>query len=222
MAGPGSMESADELYELMLALERHIGLDGLGHPRTLAIAKSLAVAFWRAGEINQAVSLLDQVLDQLNSSSGLDHPMKAELLSTLSEILFEQGHLAYASAVQRDALESRVRHSGENDPGSLEAKGDLATILFALGQAEEATRIEQEAFERARTHLDMTHPVRCVLAWNRALFHERNGDPDAARRIVAGELAWLLAEDPFRLGGVEHSIRSLVCEKLNWNRSVKC
>jgi hypothetical protein len=217
-----SLEEAGETYDLIVALEVCTGLHGPSHPQTLCAAQNLAIAFWKAGEVDQAINLLGQVLDDLDASSAPEHPMRVEALTTLGEILFEQGHMEPAGVIQREVLELCIRHSGATHPNSLEAKGDLAAVLFELGEDDEAALLEQEAFETARTHLGKTHPVACVLAWNRALTHERLRDPDSARRVVVEELVWLLAEEPASLEKAQITIRNLVSKRLNWDNARAC
>jgi tetratricopeptide (TPR) repeat protein len=217
-----SLAEADEIYDLMVALDANTDQYGQRDPQTLAVANRLAIAFWHAGEIERAIGLLAQVLDQLNSCFAPEDPMRVDVLSTLGEILFEQRYLEQAGAVHREVLEWRVRHSGPNHPNSLEAKGDLAAILFELGEDEEAARLEQEAFESAREHLSKTHPVTSVLAWNRALTYERLQDQDSARRILVSELVWLLGEDPSSLEAAQNTIRMLLSKRLNWDAARTC
>jgi len=216
------LEQAGNLYELMVDVESHTAGYGPNHPDTLAAAKRLAIAFRDCGEVAQAIDLLTRILDQPASSSQVDDRVRVDLLSTLGQMLLEQGHLEQATLVQRKVLEWRIRYAGSDDPSSLDAKADLATLLFALGEDEEANTLEQEAFESARLHLEKTHPVACILAWNRAAYYDRCGDPDSSRRILITELVWLLAEDPSRLGKAENRIRSLVSKRLNWDFQTPC
>jgi tetratricopeptide (TPR) repeat protein len=218
----GSGPEADEIYGFMAALESYTDTLGPCHPETLTTANRLAIAFWRAGEVNQAIALLDEVLSRLDSDLGPEHPTRVDMLSTLAKILFEQHHLEQACVIQREVLECRVRHSGIAHPNSLEAKGDLAVILFGLGEDQEATGLEEEAFESARMYLGKTHPVTSVLAWNRALSYERRGDPDFARSVILNELAWLLTEDPSRLDRDQNAVRSMLAERLNWDMARVC
>jgi hypothetical protein len=113
-------------------------------------------------------------------------------------------------------------HRGAHHPCTLSAKGDLAAVLFELGHDEEASLLEREAFENARTHLGKTHSVTCVLAWNRALSYESCGDPDAARRVFADELAWLLAEDPSDLETDQNIVRAMLAERFDWDVARAC
>jgi tetratricopeptide (TPR) repeat protein len=213
---------ADEIYGLMTALDSHANALGLCDPQTLETANRLAIALWRAGEVGQAITLLDHVLNCITSSLGCDHPTRVEILRTLARIFFEQRHLEQASEIQREILELRVRHSGANHANTLEVQGDLAAILFELGQDEEADRLEREAFEAARMYLGKNHSVTCVLAWNRVLSHERRGDPDSARKLIVSELAWLLAEDLSRLDLDQNAVRSMLAQRLNWNVAKTC
>jgi tetratricopeptide (TPR) repeat protein len=213
----GSLAAADEIYGFMMVLDSYTDRFGSCHPQTVAMANKLAIAFWRAGEVHQAIALLDQVLRGLDTSPGLENPTRVDLLSTLAKILFEQHHLQEACVIQCEVLELRVRHSGIDHENSLEARGDLATILFGLGQNKEATALEEEALESARIHLGKTHSVTCVLAWNRALSYERNGDTDSARKVLVSDLVWLLAEEPSCLGADQVAVRSMLAERLNWD-----
>jgi tetratricopeptide (TPR) repeat protein len=207
---------------LVAMLDSYTDRFGPYHPDTLDVVKELAIAFWRAGDIDQAVGLLDQALDHLTSSLGAEHPARVDVLSTLGEIMFEQRHLEQAGTILREVMECCVRHSGANHPSSLAAKGSLAAALFDLGCEEEAGFLEREAFESARTHLGKTHPVTCVLAWNRTLMFERRRDLDSAREVVVNELVWLLAEDPACLEADQNTIRTMLAERLNWNSAMAC
>jgi tetratricopeptide (TPR) repeat protein len=214
-------EDAAGIQGLKDTLDSHAALFGADDPQTLAAVNKLAVAIWRAGNIDGAVGLLDQALD-LASTRGLEHPVHSDLLSTLGEIMFEERHLEQAGVIHREVLEHRIRHAGVNHPKSLEAKASLAAVLFELGQEEEAASLEKEAFESARTHLGKTHPVTCVLAWNQALSHEHRGDLDSARSIIVAELAWLLAEDASLLEADQKTIQAMLSQRLQWNAASAC
>ena len=212
---------AAEIYELMVVLNSHSDLFGPHDPQTLSVANRLAIAFWRSGEIDQAIGLLDRALDQ-PSASVLEHPIQIDLLSTMVKIMFEQHYFEQACAIQREVLELRVRDSGADHPRSIEAKVDLAAILFELGQDKEAATHEEEAFESARKFLGKTHSVTCVLAWNRAVSHERRGDLESARNVIVDELAWLLTEGPSCLDSELSTIRALLSKRLNWDAATAC
>ena len=213
---------SDEIQPLLAMLDLYT--DGFGpyHPDTLAVAQKLAIAFWRAGDIDKAVSLLDQAVDHLTSTFGEEHPMRVDVLSTLGEIMFEQRHLEQAGMILREVLDYCIRRSGANHASSLAAKGSLAAALFDLGHEEEADSLEREAFESARAHLGKTHPVTCVLAWNRTLMYERRRDPASAREVIVNELVWLLAEDTSRLEADQNAIRTMLAERLCWDAARAC
>jgi hypothetical protein len=60
--------------------------------------------------------------------------------------------------------------------------------------------------------LGKTHSATRVLAWNRALNYERRGEMDSARRILADELVWLLAEDPGGLATDQNIVRAMLAD----------
>jgi tetratricopeptide (TPR) repeat protein len=211
-----------QIQPLAALLDSYTDRFGPYHPDTLAVVKELAIAFWRAGDIDKAVGLLDQALDYLTSTFGEEHPVRVDILSTLGEIMFEQRHLEQAGMILREVLDCCVRRSGANHASSLAAKGSLAAALFDLGHEEEAGFLEREAFESAQVHLGKTHPVTSVLAWNRTLMYERRRDPDSAREVTVNELVWLLAEDPSRLEADQNAIRIMLAERLDWDGAREC
>ncbi len=148
--------------------------------------------------------------------------MRVDILSTLAEIMFELRDLERARAIHREILERRVRHSGANHPSTLAAKADLSAVLFELAQDVEAASLERDAFESARTHLGKTHSVTCVLAWNRALNHERRGDLDSANKLFTDNLTWLLAEDPSDLETDQNIVRAMLAERFSWDTAKAC
>jgi hypothetical protein len=92
-----------------------------GHtiPIRIEVVKELAIAFWRAGDIDKAVGLLDQALDRFTSSVGTEHPARVDVLSTLGEIMFEQRHLKQACTILREVMDCCVRHSGAWPPNAV-------------------------------------------------------------------------------------------------------
>jgi tetratricopeptide (TPR) repeat protein len=210
------------IENLMAALSSSTAQLGAFHPNTVAAANRLAIAFWRAGDIYQAVDLLDQALDALALSSQSEHPVRMDVLCTLGEIMLEQAQWEQASRIYREVLEYSVRRSGANHASSLRAKGDLAFALFEMGADKEAAQLEQEAFENAQVHLGKTHPVSSVLAWNRAVRYENSGDMDSARAIVVNELLWLLAENEDELAADQKTVRAILAKRLNWDAARVC
>jgi hypothetical protein len=158
----------------MAALDLSTAQFGPFHPHTIGAVNRLATAFWKAGDTNRAVGLLDQALDGMASSS------------------------------------------------SLAAEGDLAVVLFELGKANEASEIERDASDRARMHLGKTHPVTCVLAWNRALRLEGHGDADSARAIIANDLLWLLSEDESELQTDHKAVKAMLGKRWDWDTARVC
>jgi hypothetical protein len=209
------------IENLMVALSSSTAQLGAFHSRTVAAANRLAIAFWRAGDINQAVDLLDQALDALALSSQSEHPVRTDTLHAWRDYDQTGAMGAGISDLSRSAGYC-VRRSGANHASSLAAKGDLAFALFEQGAEKEADQLEREAFANARIHLGKVHPVSCVLAWGRALRFENCGDVDSVRTIFVNELLWLLAENDAELDADQKTIRSMLAKRLNWDAPSVC
>jgi hypothetical protein len=148
--------------------------------------------------------------------------VRSNLLCTLAEIMGEQALWDRAAILYREALEACIRRFGSNHASSLTAKGDLALVLFELGEANEACELEREASEGARTHLGKAHPVTCVLAWNRALRLENDGDGNAARTILVDDLAWLLTEQDAKLETDHRTVKAMLAKRWGSQSAAVC
>ena len=166
--------------------------------------------------------MLDQALDRADSAFGREHSMRFDLLGTLGEIMFEQRHFEQACAIQREVSAYHVSDKGAYHPKSLAARSDLAAVLFQQGKEEEAAGVQRLAYEDAQAHLGIIHPVTCVLAWNYVQNYDRCGDAESARRIIADNLAWLLAADVSCLEEHQKTVRSILAERLNWDDAATC
>lgn len=210
------------IQALRANLEQHVSRYGPFHPIAVAAANQLAIAYWAAGDVQQAVGILDQALEDLARSEYRDHSVRTDVLCTLGEIFVEQSLWQPARDVFREVIDCCTRCSGPNHPSVLAAKGDLAIALFELGESTEAKELERQAARDAREHLGPNHPVACVLAWNRALRQHQDGNSNAARRVLADELAWLLTVDESALNEDQKTIRGLVAEQFQWERASVC
>jgi tetratricopeptide (TPR) repeat protein len=207
---------------LMTELDQHAAQFGPYHPYTIAVAHRLAVAFWCAGEFDRAIGILDQALKGLASWAEPHHPVRLDVMGTLAEILIERGRLEPAATIYREILGLCIWHFGKLHPSTLAAKGDLALVLFELGQREEASQLDDQAYEDANDVLGTNHPVTCVLAWNRALRYEANGDASAARSIIVDELAWLITQTDDSLATDQRMIRAMLAKRLNLDSVRAC
>jgi tetratricopeptide (TPR) repeat protein len=207
--------------DLVAALESSSAQLGPYDPRTITVANRLAIAFWHAGGIDQAINLLDQALDRL-AVSGSEHPIRADVLCTLGEILIEHEQWERAGAVMGEVLDLCIRRFGESHPSSIAAMGDLSSVLFESGNLVEATRLQSEAVAYARVHLGKEHPVSSVLEWNRVRRSDDLADAETAKRILIDDLLWLLSADEMALDEDQQTIREMVAERLNWNTAGRC
>lgn len=209
MPSRGAKESIIDLFD---EVDRNTSQFGAFHPLTLATINRLAIALWDVGDIPQAVDLLHQAIEATVSFAPA-HSVRCDLLCTLGELMVDQSHWNEAAMIYREALQSCVRQFGSKHPHSLAATGDLVGVLFELGETTEAAELEREACEGARKHLGRRHAVTCVLAWNRALRLEENGDGNAARTILVDDLSWLLTAEDANLESDHQTVKVLLAER---------
>jgi tetratricopeptide (TPR) repeat protein len=212
----------EPIPDLILELDRSTAQFGPFHPETVVVANRLAMAFWKAGDIDRAVGVLDQALDGMSSSCPPDHPIRSDLLCTLGEIMADQGNWEQAASIYREILDGCTKRSGPNHESSLAARGDLAAVLFESGKAKEAGEMERDASDCAGIYLGKTHPVTCILAWNRAQRLENEGDADSARAILVNDVFWLLSEDENQLQTDQKAIRGMLAKRLGWDAARVC
>lgn len=217
------LETLDALdvWDLVTELQVSSAELGVFDPRTIRIARRLAVEFWRIGQIDQAIHVLDHALSGLASAPN-EHPVRGEVLATLAEILIEEQKWDPASAVLREMLAFCIARSGHGHASSIAARGDLASVLYELGKSVEAERLQLEAIDLAKANLNAQHPVRSVLAWNRFRRCEEMSHADEARRILIDELLWLLSAEIAMLDSDQRSIRDMVAGQINWNAAKFC
>jgi tetratricopeptide (TPR) repeat protein len=211
MLVPPSEQIKEDVLDLFEELDSCTARSGPNHPLTLAVASKLATALRRAGDLDQAAGLLEQVLESMASSG--DDLASIDLLGTLGEIMMERGRWDEAAKVYRERLDVSIRCSGEFNAGSIAAKADLACALFELGADAQANALEEQALDAARLHLRSAHSVSCVLAWNRALRYESYGEHELARNLLISDLTWLLAVDGSFLTSDQLSIRAMLVDK---------
>jgi hypothetical protein len=219
---PFKAEEPAAIMDLVVELDDYTTHFGPFDCRTIAVAKRLAVAFWIAGEADQAVSLLDQALAGLAEAAEREDLVRMDILGTLAQLLIDQASWERAGLILREVLDLCIGQYGETHANSLAVKGDLAAVCFELGRAGEALQLEQEALEKARIHLGLRHSVSCVLAWNRALRYELEGAADSARAMLTSDLLWLLTDDNTALDDDQRAIRDMLAQRFNWDAAPVC
>jgi hypothetical protein len=131
---PASPGAVAYLWE---ALEASTDRLGAHHSETLAIAHTLAISLWHAGDMQNAATILNKAVDRLTSSLGINHPATLAAKGDFAAILFELGRDAEGSLLESEALESARAHLGKvhsvttvlawNRALNCERSGDLDT-----------------------------------------------------------------------------------------------
>lgn len=208
-----------EIQVLEGALDSYNDRFGPHHPLVLEVVERLALAWWREGGIGRALALLDRTIQTLPDGADSE---RADLLGLVWKIFFEQGQLEPAHNILSEVLACRIRAGGEFHPDSLAAQGDLAVVLWQMGRESEAHAMIAEALRHARTHLGPKDRVTSIIAWNMVLAAERRDDAKSACRIAAGNLLWLLEEDPALLDPDLREIREWLAGRFQWDNPPLC
>jgi len=209
-----------QIPDLFEELDRSTSRFGAIHPRTVDIVNRLAIALWEEGDIRQVIDLLDQAIEA-TASGGFDHNVRCDLLCTLGRIMAEQTRWDRAATIYRELLQTCILRLGSDSARTLAAKGDLAAVLFELGEAAEAAELERDALESARDSLGRKHAATCVLAWNRAIRLENDGDGTAARAIL-DDLLWLLAAEDSTLETDHLAVKAMLSKRRGRATAAAC
>ena len=105
-------------------------MEGPQHLQTLSSMHYLAVAYSRAGQLDQAVTLLKETVEGRQKNLGREHPDTLESMSLLGSLHLQRGQYAEAEPLLLEAYEG-----------------------FAKRQAAGSTPYDDEQVQAAMTHL---------------------------------------------------------------------
>lgn len=120
---PDSLVNIARLWD---ALEASTDRLGPHHSETLAIAHTLGISLWHAGDLQSAATILKRAVESLASSCGATHPATLAAEGDFAAILFELGRDAEGSSLELAALERARLHLG---------KGHAVTTVLAWNRA---------------------------------------------------------------------------------------
>jgi len=159
-------------------------------PGALSAAAELGVLYQRLGLVEEAETLIREVLEIRTETLGEDHPASLTSLNQLADFLFSQGRIDEVEPLDRKTLEIRRRVLGEDHPETLRSLNGLAATLFSQGRYAEAAPLFEEGLEIRRRTLGDSHPDTLMLANNLAAAYLELGRPAEAevlqREVVEG------------------------------------
>jgi hypothetical protein len=131
----------EDVAGLWDALEASAEGFGPHHFQTLAIAHTLAISLWQAGDFENATAILKQAVECLASAFGTSHPATLAAQGDFAAILLELGQDAQGSAVEREAFESARAHLGKAHPVTTVLAWNRALNCESAGDSDGARAI---------------------------------------------------------------------------------
>ena len=189
-------ESADAYGALA---DRLAVQEGEGARRTLEARHDRAAALVDAAELDTALALLDDLVEDERRHLGPTDPTTVGSLQVASVVLARMGRTAEALARDRALLELVGEAFGPDHDLTLAARNNVAINLAALGRPDLAAT-ELRAVLEARTRLfGGDHPLTLLVRANLAGELRRSGQTEQAREERAAVLA-----DQRRVLGPDH------------------
>jgi hypothetical protein len=208
LAVRGDLASARSLQERVLDTRRRTLGDE--HPETLTTINNLAVSLQDSGDIRAAVELLEGVHSILQRTKGEQDSSTLIVMSNLSFNLFALGHCARAQAILDRVVAIAKSELGEEDHVTLRSMNNLAHFRYQLEDYAGALPLHEHVLAVRRRVLGIEHPETSTAAWNVLTDLLGIGNDDAARRVWAENLAWLLEQKAETLGRMHRRIQSLL------------
>ncbi len=176
----GSYQVAVTVEENALATrEQKLGAD---HPDTLTTRNSLALAYWEAGRLPEAIRLFGQVRDARVKALGADHPDTLGTLDSLARAYRAACRLPEAIRLLEQAHDAQAKALGADHPDSLGTLNNLALAYDSAGRLPEAIRLFEQVRDALERTLGADHPLTLITLSNLAAAYRDAGRlPEALR-----------------------------------------
>lgn len=156
IAGDEHAQAVSLLREVYADSLEIFGPDGR---RTLAIRTTLAEALAGAGDLDEAESILREVIAMHESAGNVSSTDLTTARLDLSAILLERGHLEEARAQAERARAAAAESAPEGHWLHARADLELGRALLALDRPAEAEKLFAAAAERFAARLGPEHPL---------------------------------------------------------------
>ncbi|XVS64343.1 FxSxx-COOH system tetratricopeptide repeat protein [Actinosynnema sp. CA-299493] len=176
--------------------ERLLGRD---HPNTLASRSNLANTYQAAGELRQAVQLLESTLADSERVLGHDDPGTLAVRNNLAYAYREIGDLSRSLTLFEATLADFERVVGYDDPRTLNSRNNLAGTYHEVGDLERAIPLYELALADYERVLGVDHPETLSSRNDLAGAYEVVGDLERAISLHEVTLA-----DRERVLGSDH------------------
>ena len=163
-----------------------------GRDRALQEGRQLlaeGVRLDRAGKYDEALPLLERVLEVREKTLAQEDPLVADALHTLASIYRSKGDNARAEPLFRRALAIREKVLGEEHPDAAASLNSLAVLYRQTGDYDKAEPLFRRALVIREKVLGAEHPDVATSLSSFALLYREKGDYGKAETLYQRALA---------------------------------
>ena len=157
---------------------------GLSHPDTLTTLNNLASAYRDAGNLDEAISLLEQGLEQKKEKLGPDHPDTLATMGNLAGVYYLTGKLDRALPLLEETLRLTATTLGPEHPHTLTSMHNLALAYRAAGNLEKALPLLEKTLKLRKANLGPEHPDTLITMSNLGVAYYDAGKLDQAIPVL--------------------------------------
>jgi tetratricopeptide (TPR) repeat protein len=153
---------------------------GPDHLLTLNSMSDLADAYQAKGRWDQAVAVLQQILERRRAALGPDHSLTLASTDALARAFQASGQPAKAVPLAEQICEYCKRKRGVDDVGTVNSMVNLGIVYLDAGVPDKATPVLELALEKSRKLLGPEHPETLNDLRHLAAAYEGSGQGERA------------------------------------------
>ena len=189
----------DEALTLQHGVEIIQSLMGSAHSDVLALQNNLATAYEKAGRLNEAIALFEQVLSDRIRIVGDKHPDTLASRNNLAGAYLAANRPEESIALYEQVLTDRIGILSDDHPDTLASRNNLAYAYQSIGCFTEAISQLQQVLADSTGLLGEDHPQTLTARNNLAYAYVSAGDFTIATPVFKQILA-----DSIRILGEDH------------------
>ena len=189
----------DEALTLQHGVEIIQSLMGSAHSDVLALQNNLATAYEKAGRLNEAIALFEQVLSDRIRILGDKHPDTLASRNNLAGAYLAANRPEESIALYEQVLTDRIGILSDDHPDTLASRNNLAYAYQSIGCFTEAISQLQQVLADSTGLLGEDHPQTLTARNNLAYAYVSAGNFTIATPVFEQILA-----DSIRILGEDH------------------
>lgn len=182
--GLESGQLKDSVERARALLQRHQQRFGNSAAPTLAAMQVLATLVGRAGDLEGAAPLLQQIHAAQTAQWGAEDPRTLVALEAIGANLGQRGVYDEALPLLEQTLALRRRIQGNEHPATLQTMNSVSITLSRLGRRDEAIAMAEDALELRIRTLGRDHPATLRSMLNLGAFHAVADDIGRAAELT--------------------------------------